>query len=225
MKYKALIFDFNGVLWWDSAIQEEAWQQTSETLRGTKLNEAELKEHLHGRNNKHTLEYLLGREIDNPEELEKLTQLKEENYRQKCLALGNNFTLSPGAVELLNYLKGKNIPITIATASEINNVKFFFEHLELTNWFSLENIIYDDGSRPGKPDPQIYLDAAKIVNYNASECVVIEDSRSGMQAANAAGIGFLIALGPQNKHADLIEVDGVKAVITQLNEVINLDLF
>lgn len=225
MKYKALIFDFNGVLWWDTELQEEAWQQTAIALRGTPLTDDELRVQLHGRTNKHTLEYITGKTIDSLEELERLTQFKEENYRQKCLKLGKDFKLSPGAIELLDYLEDRNVPINIATASEITNVKFFFEHLGLANWFELDKVILDDGSRPGKPAPDIYLAAAKLLNTVPQECVVVEDSKSGMAAAYNAKIGYLIALGPEVKHRELYAVAGVQHVIVKLNEIIELNLF
>ncbi|MBP9758689.1 HAD family phosphatase [Candidatus Dojkabacteria bacterium] len=225
MNYKGLIFDFNGVLWWDTQIQEEAWQQTAIKLRGREFDNEELGEHLHGRNNKHTLEYLTGKSIETTVELERLTQLKEQNYREKCLSLGAEFKLSPGAIELLDFLKKSQIPITLATASEITNIRFFFENLKLNNWFDIENIIYDDGTRPGKPAPDVYLAAAKLLNIEPVDCVVVEDARSGMQAAVLANIGCLIALGPRDKHEELKQVDGVKFVVSSLDEVIKLGLF
>ncbi len=225
MKYKGLIFDFNGVLWWDTEIQELAWQETAKNLRGQEFSREELKEHLHGRNNKYTLEYLLGKKIINKDDLNELTQLKESKYRKKCIDLGEDFKLSPGAIQLLDYLKKFEVQITIATASEITNLEFFFKHLNLSNWFDFEKIIYDDGSRPGKPDPKIYLDAAKIINRSPSECVVVEDAKSGMQAAEAAKIGYLIALGPKQKHTELLKHRGVKRVIETLDEIVQLNLF
>ncbi len=224
-KYKAFIFDFNGVLWWDSALQEKAWKEYSTKLRGRPLSEEEMEEHLHGRPNKHTLEYLTGKEINDSKELNELTQGKESMYRQFCLDQGSNFKLSPGAIELLDYLKAKDIPLTIATASEITNLKFFFEHLELSKWFDIEKCIYDNGIRPGKPEPDIYLDAASILETVPEDCVVAEDSLSGIISANSAEVGFIVGIGPEEKHEKLMGQDGVKAVVERLDEIINLDLF
>jgi len=225
MKFSALIFDFNGVLWWDTEIQENAWQKTAKLLRGEEFSLEELELHLHGRTNRHTLEYLLGKPIDTAEELYTLTQIKETCYREKCLEQGENFTLSPGAIELLNYLKEKNIPITIATASEITNLTFFFEHLRLSEWFSFDTIIYDNHIRPGKPAPDIYLDAAKILDMDPGNCVVVEDAVSGMKAAHTANIWYLIALGPLEKYEKLSQIEWVNNTITKLSEIIQFDLF
>lgn len=177
---------------------------------------------MHGRNNKYTIEFLLGREVKNEEELEKHTQGKESTYRNLCLAQGNNFKLSPGSIKLLDYLKEENIPRTIATASEISNLKFFFENLKLANWFDFETVVYDDGKRPGKPAPDNFLEAARRLETPPIECIVIEDSTSGIIAAKAGNIGHIIGLGPKTNHKKLLE-KGVDEVIESFEEF-NYDL-
>ena len=137
--------------------------------------------------------------------LEKLIQQKEGTYRNLCLAQKDSFKLSPGSITLLNYLKTNNIPRTIATASEISNLNFFFEHLELGNWFDFDRIVYDDGIRPGKPAPDNYLEAAKRIEQLPSDCIVTEDSISGIKSAQNAGIGHIIGLGPKATHRNLYE--------------------
>ena len=116
-------------------------------------------------------------------------------------------------IEFLEYLAANDIHRTIATASEKTNLEFFIEHLHLTKWFNLEKIVYDDGTRPGKPDPDIYLEAAKRLGLNPAQCVVIEDSHSGIKSAHAAGIGHIIALGPEETHRELNALSGVSRVI------------
>jgi beta-phosphoglucomutase-like phosphatase (HAD superfamily) len=55
--------------------------------------------------------------------------------------------------------------------------------------------------------------------------VVIEDSRSGIQAAHAAGVGWLVALGPVEIHRTLVKLPGVDQVITHLGQVAIQDWF
>lgn len=215
--YKGLIFDFNGVLWWDTELQELAWKEYSAKLRGTPFTDEEMSIHVHGRNNKYTLEMLTGK-ILTGDELEKLVQGKESTYRELCLQQGDNFRLSPGAVELLDWLTEKMIPHTIATASEATNVKFFFENLNLNKWFDFEKIVYDDGTLPGKPDPMIYMRAAENINLATEECVVVEDAKSGIAAAHNAKIGKIIGLGPETKHEMLMALPGVSEVIQDFTQ-------
>lgn len=121
---KGILFDFNGVLWWDTPFQEQAWKRFSGEVRGTPFSQDEMVNHVHGRNNKHTLEYLTGRELAT-EEVAELAEQKESAYRKLCLEQGEDFKLSPGAIELLKHLEARNIPFTIATASGESNVNFF----------------------------------------------------------------------------------------------------
>jgi beta-phosphoglucomutase len=224
VKFKGLIFDFNGVLWWDNDLQERAWKQFSGEIRGSPFSEEEMAVHVHGRNNRHTLEYLSGRPIKG-HELEQLTQQKETIYRQLCLDQGENFKLSPGALELLDFLVIHHIRRTIATASEKSNVDFFVEHFHLDRWFKIEQIVYDDGTRPGKPAPDIYLQAASNLGLDPASCVVIEDSRSGIQAAHSAGIGRIIALAPVHTHDQLVQLERVHQIVESLRQIPKEQLF
>ncbi len=216
--FEGIIFDFNGVLWWDGHLQVKAWQHYANALRGRSLSEEELAIHMHGRTNRHLISYLLNREIIG-EELVKLTEEKESEYRQLCLSEGRFFALSPGAVDLLNFLKEFDIPRTIATASERKNLDFFVDNLELSRWFHIPEIVYDNGAFPGKPAPDIYLRAAANLKLKPSECIVVEDAYSGIQAACAAGIGYIIAIGPRSNHQNLRDLPGVAEVVETLGEI------
>jgi len=224
MRFKGLIFDFNGVLWWDNHLQEQAWRQFSSKIRGVSLSEEEIAVHVHGRNNQHCLEYLTGRPVQG-DELQQLTRQKEAIYTRLCLDQGQNFKLSPGAIPLLDFLVAHRIPHTIATASEKNNLDFFRKHLHLDRWFDVEHIVYDDGTRRGKPAPDFYLQAARNLGLEPASCVVVEDARSGIQGAYKAGIGHIIALGPVHTHDRLRQLEGVSRVIENLDHIPGEQLF
>ncbi len=217
MIFNGIIFDFNGVLWWDSHLHEYAWKQFSEAVGSRSFSIEEIKVHVFGRTNQHCLQYLLGRPVTGYE-LEQLTQQKETIYRQLCLKQGTDFKLSSGAIELLDYLVAHDIPCTIATGSEKTNLDFFVEHFLLRNWFDLRHIVYDDGSRSGKPAPDMYLDAANRLELEPAQCIVVEDSDSGIEAAYAAGIGYIVALGPEASHHRLRNLKGVNRVVDSLEK-------
>jgi HAD superfamily hydrolase (TIGR01509 family) len=224
MPIKGLIFDFNGVLWWDGDLQAVSWDRMAVELRGTPFTDREMADLVHGRTNRSILEYLTGRPVEG-EELAALVERKESHYRRECLALGEAFRLSPGAVELLDFLTVRAIHRTIATASEHTNVEFFFEHLGLERWFDLRRVVCDDGTFPGKPAPDIYLRAARILGLEPAACAVVEDARSGIQAAASAGIGCILALGPASRHAQLMQLPGVSQVIESLEQFPRRELF
>ena len=217
MKYNGVIFDFNGVLFWDTEWHVLSWQGIAKDLRGREMTEEELVTHMDGRPNGAVLSYLAGRPIEGKELLD-LTQVKESHYRKLCLMNPRRFVLSPGAQQLLETLTIRNIPRTIATSSEITNLTFFIQHLHIDRWFDVGRIVYDDGSRPGKPAPDVYSAASLNIRLDPSECIVIEDSVSGLAAAHAAGIGYIVALGAPGTHARLLACPGVGLAIKSLRD-------
>lgn len=215
---KGVIFDFNGVLLWDGHLQEAAWRSYALKLRDKEFTVDEMKHHMHGVPNKGVLEYLLNRSLTD-KELAEHSAAKEREYRQMCLDNRDEFKLSPGAIDYLNWLQANAVPKTIATASGLDNLKFFFEYLDLAHWFEFSKIVYDDGTIKGKPEPDIYIKAASSIQVNPIDCMVIEDARSGIKAAFRAGIGHIVALGPKETRAELSELNGVSQAITNLGEL------
>ena len=136
MRYSGMIFDFNGTLFWDSDKHERAWKTLSKNLRGSEFTDEELKKYVHGRTNKSIVEYVLGKTMDD-ESIIKISNEKEQIYREMCKQDIDNFKLAPGASQFLDYLKENKIPCTIATASGKENLMFFFESFKLEKWFDI----------------------------------------------------------------------------------------
>jgi HAD superfamily hydrolase (TIGR01509 family) len=196
-KYRGLIFDFNGTLYFDSDKHERAWREFALDFRGREITDEEFAANFHGRPARSILHYLAGEELE-PDETDRLIQEKEAVYRDYCLADKESFCLAPGAITLLDKLKSQNFPMTIATALEMVNISFFIHQFELGRWFDTGKIVFDDGTFPGKPAPDIYLKAAGNLNLAPADCIVVEDAKSGVQSAQAAGIGFVIGMVPES---------------------------
>ena len=190
---KGIIFDFNGTLYWDSQLHYDAWREYSKILRGYEFTTREMQEKMFGHTNEDINEYAIGKK-PSKKLVEKYGKEKEALYRKQCLADKENFHLAPGAVELLDYLKLNNIPRTIATMSEWDNVDFYIKEFHLDRWFDINKIVYSDGKIPGKPAPDIFLIAAKKINLNPADCIVVEDAYAGIKAAKSAGIGKIVAI-------------------------------
>lgn len=223
-KYRGLIFDFNGVLLLDQPLHDRIWSQIAVGIRGKELTEDEIRKLFHGRTNKSVLEYLLGRTIEG-DELETWITKKESQYQEVAKQLGSEYRLSLGATELLDALKARNIPFTIATSSPKMNVDFFNKVLHLDRWFDMTKVVHDDNTFPSKPAPDIYLRAAEKLSLKPEDCVVIEDARSGIASAHAAGIGHIIAIGPKESHESLRKIMGVSEIIETLDQVNVATLF
>lgn len=191
--YKGIIFDFNGTLFFDSEKHLEAWREFSAKLRGTPFSDEEMRHHMFGRTNKDIIAYAIGREPDS-ELVEKYAKEKEGLYRDRCRAEGDNCKLAPYASEFLDYLKEHNIPRTIATMSEWDNVEFYIEHFKLDKWFDIDKIVYSNGKIKGKPAPDIYEIAASKLTLSPKDCVVVEDAVSGIKSAYNANVGKIVAI-------------------------------
>ena len=216
MSYNGIIFDFNGTLFWDSELHMVAWREFSKRLRGTQFSDEEMLKYMFGRTNEDIIAYAIGKR-PSPELVKKFAVEKEQVYRDMCKRHPEIFKLAPFAEEFLDYLKANNIPRTIATMSEKENVDFYIKEFHLEKWFDVEKIVYSDGIIPGKPAPDIYLIAAKRLGLDPKNCIVVEDAISGINAAKNAGIGKVVAIASMEK-PDFYSDLGVDLIITDFKD-------
>ncbi len=214
---QGIIFDFNGTLFFDSALHYDAWRIFSKRLRGYSFTDEEMQKYMFGRTNSDIIEYAIGKK-PSKEMVEKYGKEKEALYRKRCLLKPEEFRLAPGAVEFLDYLKENNIPRTIATMSEWDNVEFYIKEFQLEKWFDLDKIVYSDGTIPGKPAPDIFLIAAEKIGLNPSDCIVIEDAIAGIKSAQSAGIGKIIAIASLEPVEFYEKIDCVEKIIKNFDE-------
>lgn len=216
-KFKGIIFDFNGTLFWDSKKHLEAWREYSKKLRGTSFTDEEMQKYMFGRTNEDIIKYLIGKQPDRAL-VEKCQNEKEAIYREMCLKDRENFVLAKGVVKFLDYVCENDIPHTIATMSEEVNVKFFIKEFNLAKWFDIDKIVYDNGKIKGKPAPDIYLEAAKQLNLQPKDCIVVEDALSGIEAAHKAGIGKIVAIESMETRELYSKVPAVDEIIADFDD-------
>ena len=121
--------------------------------------------------------------------------------------------LIPGAAETFDALKAAGIPFAIGTACEIKNVEFIYEIFRLDRWFRPEHIIYDDRTFPLKPAPDVFLKAMERLGTAPEDCVICEDSKSGLTAAVRSGAGRVIARRSETSDPSLFADPKIYAVI------------
>jgi beta-phosphoglucomutase-like phosphatase (HAD superfamily) len=95
---------------------------------------------------------------------------------------------------------------------------FYEQSFRLRDWFDADHLICDTGDVPSKPDPAIYFRALRVLGLEGQDCIVVEDSASGIEAARRAGIGFIYAIGARERHAQLKQIEGVSEAIADFNE-------
>ena len=207
MKLKGVIFDFNGTLFWDTKLHNKAWDLFLDKM-GISLTDLEKTEKIHGKNNKDILNNVFPMELSE-EDIVKFSTEKERIYQAICLR--QDMQLAPGAKEFLNFLLTNNIPSTIATASEVDNVNFYFDHLDLKPFFDRAKVIFDDGSLYSKPHPQIFQKAMNVLGLKESETLIFEDSLAGIAAAENAGAGRIIIVNSNNENYSRWDYQQIKS--------------
>lgn len=186
--YSGVVFDFNGTLYWDTKLHNLAWDEFLDKY-GITLSDEDKFRTMHGKNNRDIFFTLFGGDLSD-EKVEQFNQDKELLYQELCLQ--TSMQLAPGVESFFGFLKEKNIPFTIATASSKINVDFYFEHLGLSRWFNYDKVVYNNGQIKGKPDPEIYQIAMSVIGKNPAEVVVFEDAIAGLEAARNAKAGNII---------------------------------
>lgn len=214
--FKGVIFDFNGTLFFDSEKHVLAWGRMSEELRGHGISVEEMQSHFYGVPNNRAIEYMLQKECDE-EELNKYSELKEAYYRDFCREDKEMLHLVAGAHEFFDALVDKKIPFTIASASIKPNIDFFVESFELEKWFDLEKIVYDDGSYANKQ--KMFEHAAEVIGVPIEDCLILEDSDSGIRDAYAVGCRNIIVVDSMGIAAKHEGKPGVVKIVKDLTEL------
>lgn len=217
---KGVIFDFNGTLFFDSPKHVLAWGRMSEELRGYGISVEEMQSHFYGVPNNRAIEYMLQKECDEAE-LNRYSELKEAYYREFCRQDKEMLHLVDGANEFFDALVEKKIPFTIASASIKPNIDFFVESFELEKWFDPEKIVYDDGSYANKQ--KMFEHAAEVIGVPIEDCLILEDSDSGIRDAYAVGCRNIVvvdSMGVAGKHEGKPGVIRIVKDLVGLNQVV-----
>lgn len=220
---KGILFDFNGTLFFDTALHIEAFRSVFPMYGKEKPSKEFIVSNLIGRTNESIYKDNFNKNADFSE-YDDFRKKKEEAYYELCLADKSVFKLVDGACEMLDYLKMKGIPYTIATGSGEDEVDFFFEHLGLGRWFNKDKMVFTNGTFNGKPAPDCYLLAAEKIGLPASSCIVFEDGTSGIMAAHnadAAGVIAVFEMGVPSPIKDGITVDAEAHDLTAWREILS----
>ena len=121
----------------------------------------------------------------------------------------------PGVPEFLHKYKGKKI-LSLATNSPHVFIDMALERANLTG--IMDYVVTGDDAKQYKPKPDIFLLAAQTVGLPIDECLVFEDSETGLQAAKAAGMDTVMVANPGNTIPNVIPNDVWIYTWPQLNE-------
>ncbi|MBX2971233.1 MAG: HAD family phosphatase [Cyclobacteriaceae bacterium] len=194
----AVVFDMDGVIVDTNPTHKIAIQQFCARY-GFDLSEEELRTKVYGRTNRDWITNLFVTLTE--EQLEAYGFEKEQLFRELYAPI-----IEPvkGLVTFLELLKTNNIPRSIATSAPRANVDFILNATGIGHYF--DTILDESMVSRGKPDPEIYLKSAKALNLPNAQCIVIEDSLSGVAAAKASG-SKVIGITTTHSEEELRETD------------------
>lgn len=191
---KGVIFDLDGVLVSTDQLHFKAWQRLAEELGIMNFTKKD-NEKQKGISRMESLEVVLqkGNRVYSEEEKITLTERKNNYYIELLQDLDTQAVL-PDVIETLTMLRKMGIAIGVGSVSK--NAPKILEKTKLEQY--IDQVSSGLDITKSKPDPEVFLVAAKKLNLQTNECLVVEDSAAGIIAARAACMKSL-AVGPEHK--------------------------
>jgi len=195
------IFDWDGVIINSAVHHELSWERLAKEL-DKPLPEGHFKLGF-GMKNEAIFPNIL-RWTSNPVEIRIYSLRKEEIYREVVRERG--IAPLPGVESWLRTLRDAGIPCVIASSTHRENITTTLSVLGLADFFA--DIVAGEDVKKGKPDPEVFLTAAKRIGVEPAAGVVFEDALVGIAAAQAAGIRVVAVTTTESKetlaHADWV---------------------
>ncbi len=198
---KAVIFDMDGVIAETEQAHIGAEKQTM-LKYGIEISEDELHEYtgttarvmFASLIEKYKLDTTFDRIFKEKEEV--LFKLLEEDVQP-----------TKGVIDLLRKLKEMKIKLAVASSSHKRMIEYVLKKLKIIDLF--DSIVGAEDIDRSKPDPEIFLISAKRLNVKPEECIVVEDSKLGVEGAKKAGMKCLGYVNPSSGKQDLSKADFV----------------
>ena len=147
----------------------------------------------------------------------KLREQKFELYSRYCQ--NGDIRLYPESLEIIKLLK-TIYPIAIASGSWKHDITAILKNAEVENIFDV--ILGKESAKKEKPHPDIFLNAAKALQHDPSQCIVIEDALKGLSASKAAGMSCIIIRNQLNQNIDFSEADLIFSSLSDFLTTIKL---
>lgn len=181
---RGVIFDMDGVLVDNSDMHIEAFAILCKKYGVDLVKEKFLK--VFGMGNEMILPIILPQEIIEKEGIQSLSEKKESIYRE---IFEQTIAPTPGLVSFLHALRAEGFRTAVGSSGTKENVRFVLDKCGIADCF--DTIVHGDMVATRKPDPEIFLTASRLMGLPPAECVVIEDSFVGIEAARRAGMAVI----------------------------------
>lgn len=217
MNKKGFIFDLDGVIVDTAKYHYLAWKKLANSI-GLDFSE-EQNEQLKGVSRVHSLEKILewgNRNLSEKEFLD-LMNKKNEDYLSYISTMDESEILT-NVHQVLSFLIENKQPIALGSASK--NARAILERVNLLDTFNA--IVDGNDVSKTKPNPEVFLNAANVLQVKPEKCIVFEDAVAGIQAANNANM-ISIGIGEKEvlKEADYVFKDFTEISSEFLSSLIN----
>lgn len=184
--FKAILFDLDGTLVDNMMVHHRAWQRKLREL-GLDYSLERVKEEIHGVN----IEILKGLFEDKytHEEYVRIAGEKEGAYRE-IFAPELEAKTVEGAMDFIRSAYEQDVPMAIGTAGPEENAFFVIDRLGIRQMMG--HVVHSGMVERGKPDPEVFQQAADGIGVDLKDCLIFEDSVTGARAANRAGCPVVV---------------------------------
>ena len=201
MPIEAIIFDLDGLMVDSEPLAKRAWStllagyghaldlETSHALLGLRLMDSSR---------------LIKERFGLPLSVEQVADRRANIFLE---SLPGNLKPMPGLIELLNAVDSRGLTRAVATSSPSFYAPLALREVGVADGFAA--IITGDMVDRGKPDPDIYVEAANALSVCPTRCLALEDSPNGVKAAKAAGMRCVAVPNAFSDRLDLSEADEV----------------
>jgi beta-phosphoglucomutase-like phosphatase (HAD superfamily) len=181
MQTRALIFDMDGTMIDSMGFHAQSWEVFARQ-HDLAIEIDDLMRRTTGRTGAECMRELFQRDLSS-DEAWALIAKKEHIYRT---LFGPVFAEVAGFKAFAAKALTQGLKIGVGTAGDQHNIAFAMSHLQMPN--PPHAVVGGDEGLPGKPDPAIFLEAAKRLSVCARDCIVFEDAPFGIEAAQRAGM-------------------------------------
>jgi beta-phosphoglucomutase family hydrolase len=178
---RALVFDMDGTMVDSMPAHARAWEQFARA-HGVTMPVEEILRRTTGRNGVECIRELFGQDTTEQRAMQLIAE-KEAIYRE---AFTREFREVAGFAKFAAAARAQGLKVAVATAGDKHNIAFVLRHIKLAH--APDAIVGGDEGLPGKPAPDLFLEAARRIGIAPAECIVFEDAPFGIEAARRAGM-------------------------------------
>lgn len=210
---KAFIFDLDGTLIDTEKIYRQVWPQAMKSL-GYEYTD---------------VQYLSMRSLGRPYAPAKFKEWYGQDFDYDgarrvrkglfdAYVAEHGIEIKKGAIELLEYLRSKEIVTAIATATDLDRAEEYLKFVGLYGYF--DKVISATMVDEGKPSPKVYQYASMELGFEPSECVAVEDAPNGIKSAYSAGLKVIMVPDQTEPEEDIMHMFYAK--VESLDQIIGL---